>query len=166
MGRLGRAGGQQRARGQGFLGSLTLSHSHSHWDWDWLSPAADPLLGPGTRSSSRGGSWHRDQPSPRRQLTSTIVSEANPGGAVVLFGTTAARKPLDSLASLHSPLMRAVLDRRAPYARSTWGRPAGWHYCHYWGALVTVMVDAQTPSDGQRGHQRAGLCARGTARPA
>lgn len=42
-----------------------------------------------------GGLLAERSTKPPPTLTSRIVSEANPGGAVVLFGITAARKSLD-----------------------------------------------------------------------
>lgn len=53
-----------------------------------------------------GGLLAERSTKPPPTLTSRIVSEANPGGAVVLFGITDARKSLDLFLSA---LMRAVL---------------------------------------------------------
>lgn len=81
-----------------------------------------------------GGLLAERSTKPPPTLTSTIVSEANPGGAVVLFGTTAATK---SLGLFLSPLHAGRTRSTAPYARSLDLR-AGWHgwhgchCCHYW----------------------------------
>lgn len=48
-----------------------------------------------------GGLLAERSTKPPPTLTSRIVSEANPGGAVVLFGTTAARKSLGLFLSAH-----------------------------------------------------------------
>lgn len=73
------------------------------------------LLGPGPRSSF-GGLLAERSTKPPPTLTSRIVSEANPGGGVAIFGFRAARQFRDLF--FFSALMRIVTKTTAPNARS------------------------------------------------
>lgn len=88
MGRL--AGGQHRKGAGVFRRAMGHGGHHLLLILCWV-PAQVQLS---------GGLLAERSTKPPPTLTSTIVSEANPGGAVVLFGTTAARKSLDLFAVL------------------------------------------------------------------